>query len=67
MAAILRWMRKGGRLNDDPWAENRNNALREIRGLGDDNEGKKIWKKLNLNQSSCKKSLKRKKLKRDNN
>lgn len=41
--------RKGGRLSnlgEKPWMENRNHALRAIKGLGADDEAHKLWKKL---------------------
>ena len=38
--------RKRGRLNEPPWAINRNNYILEILGLGNDDLGRSIWKKL---------------------
>src|SRR5271156_379422 len=33
-------------LAKEPWMKNRNDAIRAIAGLGDDEEARKIWKKL---------------------
>jgi hypothetical protein len=33
-------------LQKEPWMESRNNAIRAIKGLGDDDEARKVWKKL---------------------
>jgi hypothetical protein len=41
--------RRGGRLSNlkkKPWMENRNDALRAIKGLGGDDGARKLWKKL---------------------
>ena len=38
--AVLRDIRK------EPWMEHRNDAIRAIRGFGNDEEGRKVWKKL---------------------
>jgi len=38
--------RKRGRLNEPPWAKNRNQSILEILGLGNDEMGRSIWKKL---------------------
>jgi len=41
--------RRGGRLSDQrkrPWMKDRNEALRAIRGLGGDDDARKLWKKL---------------------
>lgn len=38
--------RKRGRLNEPPWATHRNNSILEIMGLGNDDLGKSIWKRL---------------------
>jgi hypothetical protein len=37
---------KGAVLREQPWMRHRNNAIYEIRGLGGDDEARKIWKKL---------------------